>query len=114
VRSKATPARLKLLARKLRREETAAEKRLWAALRNHAVEGFRFRRQVILSGFIVNFACYEARLVLEIDGATHSTESEVGKDAKRDEALRANGNSVLRSRTARFFRTSTELSKQSV
>jgi very-short-patch-repair endonuclease len=51
---------------------------------------------VILCGFIVDFACYEARLVVEVDGATHTTEAELEKDRRRDEKLRANGNSVLR------------------
>jgi very-short-patch-repair endonuclease len=69
---------------------------LWSGLRRHAVEVFRFRRQVELLGFVVDFACYEARLVVEVDGATHSTGAEVARDARRDEILRANGNSVLR------------------
>jgi very-short-patch-repair endonuclease len=60
------------------------------------LEGFRFRRQVILCGFIVDFACYEARLVVEVDGATHTTDAELESDMRRDEKLRANGNSVLR------------------
>ena len=51
---------------------------------------------MILCGFIVDFACYEARLVVEVDGATHTTEAELEKDRRRDEKLRANGNSVLR------------------
>ena len=45
---------------------------------------------------IVDFACYEARLVVEVDGATHSTEAEVERDTRRDAILKANGNSVLR------------------
>jgi very-short-patch-repair endonuclease len=72
---------LKLLARKLRSDQTAAERSLWAALRRHGIEGFRFRRQAVPCGFIVDFACYEARLIVEVDGATHSTETELAKDA---------------------------------
>jgi very-short-patch-repair endonuclease len=87
---------LKFVARNLRSHQTAAEKPLWAALRRHGVEGFRFRRQVELCGFIVDFACYEATLIVEVDGATHSTEMELAKDARREETLRLNGNSVLR------------------
>jgi very-short-patch-repair endonuclease len=84
------------VARKLRSDQTSAEKKFWTALRRHGVEGFRFRRQVALFRFVVDFACCEARLIVEVDGATHSTESEVARDARSDEILRANGNSVLR------------------
>jgi len=90
------PDTLKFVARRLRNDQTSAERKLWTALRRHGVDGFRFRRQVAFSGFIVDFASYEARLIVEVDGATHSTESEVARDARRDEILRANGNSVLR------------------
>jgi very-short-patch-repair endonuclease len=57
-----------------------------------------------LFGFIVDFACYEARLIVELDGATHSTDLEIGRDAKRDEVLRSNGNSVLRFTNDEVFR----------
>ena len=87
---------LKPIARKLRSHQTSAEKKLWAGLRKHGVEGFRFRRQVVLAGFIVDFACYEARLVIEVDGATHSTDAEVARDARREGILRADGYSVSR------------------
>jgi len=80
----------------LRRNQTSAERNLWKAINARKLEGFRFRRQTILCGLIVDFACYEARLVVEVDGATHSTEAELAKDVRRDEKLRANGNSVLR------------------
>lgn len=87
---------IKAVARKLRSDQTSAERSLWAALRRRGIEEFRFRRQVVLCGFIVDFACYEARLIVEVDGATHSTESELTKDARREAVLRASGNSVLR------------------
>ncbi len=90
------PETLKLVARRLRSNQTSAEGKLWTAFRRHGIEGFRFRRQVALFGFVVDFASYEARLIVEVDGATHSTEPEVARDARRDEILQANGNSVLR------------------
>jgi very-short-patch-repair endonuclease len=58
--------------------------------------GFRFRRQVILGGFVADFACLEARMVIEVDGATHSTDREVVRDAARSGALAAQGYGVLR------------------
>jgi len=87
---------LTVAARALRSRQTSAEKRLWAGLRRKSLEAFRFRRQVALCGFIVDFACFEARLIVEVDGATHSSDDERVRDDKRDAILRANGNTVLR------------------
>jgi very-short-patch-repair endonuclease len=80
----------------LRRNATSAERRLWQALRRKQIGGFRFRRQVILGGFIADFACLEARLIVEVDGATHSTEEEVSRDLRRTDGLAAQGFAVLR------------------
>jgi len=88
--------RLTPVARELRRNQTSAERNLWKAIHARKLKGFRFRRQAILCGFVVDFACYEARLVVEADGAAHSTEAEAERDARRDAMLKANGNSVLR------------------
>jgi very-short-patch-repair endonuclease len=90
------PRRLTPLARTLRRNATHAERRLWQGLRRKQVAGFRFRRQVILGGFIADFACFEARTIVEVDGATHSTDEEIARDAARSAALRALGFDVLR------------------
>ena len=60
-------------ARHLRRNQTTAEAKLWRVLRNRALNGWKFRRQYPIDRFIVDFACVEARLVVEVDGATHST-----------------------------------------
>jgi very-short-patch-repair endonuclease len=83
-------------ARALRRNATSAERCLWQALRRKQICGFRFRRQVILGGFIADFACFEARLIVEVDGATHSTEEEVRRDLRRTDALATEGFAVLR------------------
>jgi very-short-patch-repair endonuclease len=90
------PRRLTPLARTLRRNATAAERRLWQGLRRKQVEGFRFRRQVILGGFIADFACFEARVVVEVDGATHSADEEIVRDGARSAALAAEGFDILR------------------
>jgi len=68
--------RLTPVVRRLRRDATPAEKLLWRAI-NREQTGFRFRRQVPLGGYVVDFACQEARLVIELDGATHSTDEEL-------------------------------------
>ena len=73
---------------------TEAEQRLWSALRRRQLDGLRFRRQVPLGGFIVDLACYDARLVIELDGGQHA-ESEA-EDAARSQWLEERGFRVLR------------------
>jgi very-short-patch-repair endonuclease len=90
------PRRLRPVARSLRRDATNAERRLWESLRRKQLAGFRFRRQVILGGFIADFASFDARLVIELDGATHSTDQEIAYDAARSAALVAQGFTVQR------------------
>jgi very-short-patch-repair endonuclease len=90
------PNRLKSISRKLRTNATSAERLLWNEVRREQISGFIFRRQVILNGFVVDFACYEARLVIEVDGGTHSTDTEVERDAARTELLNAQGYGILR------------------
>ncbi len=87
---------LKPLARSRRHNATNAERRLWQGLRREQVAGFRFRRQAVLAGFIADFACFDARLVVEVDGATHSTDQEIARDAARSAALAAQGFDILR------------------
>jgi very-short-patch-repair endonuclease len=58
-------------ARWLRRDPPAPERVLWARLRNRELAGWKFRRQVPLASFVVDFACVDASLVIEIDGETH-------------------------------------------
>jgi very-short-patch-repair endonuclease len=80
----------------MRRNATRAERRLWQGLRREQVAGFRFRRQVILGRFIAGFACREARMTVEVDAATHSTEEEIARDAARSAALAAQGFAIPR------------------
>jgi very-short-patch-repair endonuclease len=83
----------KLFARKLRREMTAAERRLWTHLRRHQLAGFRFRRQLPVGPYIVDFISLEAKLVIEIDGGQHL---ESAPDAVRSAWLEGQGFRVLR------------------
>lgn len=81
-------------ARELRRETTAAERILWQHLRSHRADGLHFRRQHVLRGFIVDFYCRAARLVVEVDGPIHDQQRDA--DAERDAILIASGYRVLR------------------
>ena len=83
------------IARRLRRQSTKAERRLWSALRARRL-GFKFRRQVPLCGYIVDFACFEKRVVIEVDGAQHASAVGRAADRVRDARLGAAGFRVLR------------------
>jgi primosomal protein N' (replication factor Y) len=79
-------------ARRLRRNTTEAERLLWDALRKDQL-GWRFRRQHPIRPYVVDFACVEARLVIEADGGQHGRP---GDHNIRDNALRRGGWRVLR------------------
>jgi very-short-patch-repair endonuclease len=79
-------------ARDLRRNMTEAERALWYGLRRGQL-GWRFRRQHPIPPYIVDFACLEAKLVVEADGGQHASASE---HERRDEELRRQGWRVLR------------------
>ena len=70
-------------AQNLRRSTTAAEAQLWRMLRGRRLLGRKFVRQLPIGPFFADFACREAKLVVEIDGATHSTDAEAASDASR-------------------------------
>ena len=79
-------------ARRLRREATDAERRLWYHLRNRQLGGFKFRRQETIGRCIADFACAECRLIIEADGGQHSDDA----DSERTEYLNGLGWAVLR------------------
>lgn len=80
-------------ARSLRKTMTEAEKRLWNMLRDRRLAGLKFRRQYPISYFIVDFACFELKLIIEADGGQHN---ENAADDKRTLALNAEGWRVVR------------------
>jgi very-short-patch-repair endonuclease len=80
-------------AKKLRSNMTDAEHRLWYRLRAHRFEGYRFRRQVPVGPYVVDFACVGRKLVVEVDGGQHADNL---RDKARDDYLRARGFRVLR------------------
>ena len=81
-------------AKELRRQMTQEEKILWQHLRANRLHRFHFRRQQIIDGFIVDFYCHAARLVIEVDGKIH--QQQVEYDADRDRILSARGLRLLR------------------
>ena len=81
------------LVRKLRRNMTDVEVKLWNALRDRKFENFKFRRQVPIGKYIADFVCLEHRLIIELDGTQHQ-DSE--KDVVRDTWLKSQNFRVLR------------------
>lgn len=82
-------------AKRMRREMTRAEKLLWTELHANK-QGVHFRRQQIIAGFIVDFYCHAASLVIEVDGDVHSKPEQQAQDGQRDEALKEMGLKVIR------------------
>ena len=70
-------------ARTLGRNETAAEQRLWEELRGSRLNGFKFVRQLPIGPYFADFACRRAKLIVEVDGATHGDAHEVAHYEKR-------------------------------
>ena len=83
-----------LRAKELRRESTPAEQLLWSRLRGSQLSGFHFRRQQIVRGFIADFYCHKAALIIELDGDAHKGQEDY--DADRDRILNANGFLTIR------------------
>jgi very-short-patch-repair endonuclease len=84
--------RLTPIARDLRNDPTEAEKHLWHILRSKSM-GFKFRRQAVIGLYVVDFVCYEKKLVIEVDGGQHCQNQ---KDIIRDEWLKGEGFTVVR------------------
>ncbi len=74
---------------------TPAEETLWQALRRNQL-GVHFRRQQVIEGFIVDFYCHAAALVIELDGAAHRGPDQKESDAFRDQVLSGKGLRVVR------------------
>jgi very-short-patch-repair endonuclease len=80
-------------AKELRRDMTPAEKILWQELRANKL-GVHFRRQQVIAGFIVDFYCHKAALVIEVDGDIHDLQQE--EDARRENVLSEMGLRIVR------------------
>ena len=89
-------ANLKHNARRLRKEMTDSEKKLWSRLRRKQIMDAQFYRQKPLGPYIVDFYAPKAKVVVEVDGSQHMEEGVEQKDAQRDKYLKNQNLSVLR------------------
>ena len=83
-------------ARQLRKTMTPQEVRLWLRLRALRPQGLYFRRQVPLMGYILDFACFKSRLIVECDGSQHGVPENLAYDQKRDQTFADAGFLTLR------------------
>src|ERR1051326_527271 len=97
-------------ARRLRRNQTDAERILWLRLRDRRLNGLKFRRQVPIDRYVVDFFCADARLIIELDGGQHATADETN----RTRVLEAMGYLVLRFWNTRCTKISMEFSRRSL
>ncbi len=88
------PGKQKVFARRLRRTQTDAERKLWAHLRDRQLCGAKFRRQHPIGKYITDFCCVEIGLIIELDGSQHM--QQVQADQRRSRYLEQRGYRVLR------------------
>ena len=88
--------RLIPLAKALRKQTTDAEQLIWRHLRAKRFAGLKFKRQEPIGNYIVDFVCFERRIIIELDGGQHALPAEMQKDSQRDQWFEAQGYTVLR------------------
>jgi very-short-patch-repair endonuclease len=94
----------KQFARMLRTEQTAAEKAVWELIRNRKFRGFKFRRQYVVEGFVLDFYCHELRLGIEVDGSIHLKQKDY--DELRQEIIESEGIGLIRITNKDIMRSS--------
>ena len=93
---KSTSQRKTGVARRLRRDITDAERKLWYCLRARRFSGYKFRRQHPIGPYVADFACVALKLVIELDGGQHGEDSNIDRDMARTELIVGRGFRVLR------------------
>ena len=83
-------------ARQLRKSDTQAERRLWEAIRDRRLAGYKFVRQLPVGPYFADFACRECKLIIELDGATHGTDEAAHHDERHSALLGEQGYRVIR------------------
>ena len=87
---------LKETRRKLRREETIAEKHMWSQLRNRQLLGLKFKRQFSIENYIIDFYCPQNKIAIELDGNVHEVEEVKEYDEERQKYLESHGINFIR------------------
>jgi very-short-patch-repair endonuclease len=90
-------------ARVLRANDTSAEDRVWQAIRSRQLGGYKFVRQLPIGPYFADFACRERKVILEIDGATHSSDGEIAYDVVRSAFLTQKGFRIFRAHNSEIY-----------
>ena len=90
------PERNRRNAKSMRRVMTEGELKLWNELRAHRLMGLGFRRQFPIAGYIVDFACPDKKLIVEVDGSQHGDHAAIVNDVARTKRLEQDGWTVIR------------------
>jgi very-short-patch-repair endonuclease len=90
-------------ARALRSQPISAEAKLWAKLRNRRLGGHKFVRQAPIGPYFADFLCRERKVVIEVDGGTHGTATELARDDVRTVELRRLGYRIFRARNVDVY-----------
>ncbi len=88
-------------ARSLRKRQTPAEQILWEKIRNRRINDKKFRRQVPVGPYVVDFLCCELKLVIEVDGDVHAGKEEY--DLSREKYLEEKGYHIIRFTNGEIF-----------
>lgn len=83
-------------AKELRKNMTDAEQKLWYYLRGKRFLGYKFKRQVPIGKYVVDFLCVNNKLIIELDGSQHLQEENITYDNERNEYLKSKGYKVIR------------------
>ena len=84
------------LARNLRKNSTKEEYIIWQILRNRNFFNLKFKRQIPIGKYIVDFLCEEKNIIIEIDGGQHNSDVNIIKDEERTKFLESKGYKVIR------------------
>lgn len=86
----------KHITRELRRNQTPWEAKVWNAIRNRQIQNLKFRRQVKIDRYVVDFFCPSKKLIVEIDGGDHNQQYREELDKVRQRRLENQGYKILR------------------
>ena len=84
------------LAKNMRSNMTREELKFWCVVRAKNFYGYKFKRQVLVGDYIVDFLCPEKRVIVEIDGGQHNEESNINADNERTLYLESQGYKIIR------------------
>ena len=93
----------KTLRQELRNNMPLAERILWSKLKSKQLEGFKFRRQYEVQGFIIDFYCSEKKLAIELDGESHVGEKNQARDLVREKVIQDFGIGVIRFSNSQIY-----------